>query len=294
MNDESHFIRPDTRRREVPSSPNTALKIVLVEDEPVLVQLFRIYLRTLFPSASIVAFHNGDAAWAWLDQESPDLLISDLKHPGMDGFTMLSLLAQKGVAYPILIISGFAWSGIRQACHCAGPQLQVHYLPKPFELKKFFALLKQCLNRPSPADDPIPPAGSPERPLKIVQLEDDEPLLDLVAVLLKKRFTHFQLLQFQHSPSAWRILTEARPDLLITDDIMGEDSDWNGEGIVRRLVARGVNYPILMLSGWPPSEIWAERVKADYRKFTFLAKPFTLAEFYRELDRICGPTKVHS
>jgi DNA-binding NtrC family response regulator len=293
MKDESRFIRPDRRRLNA-SAPKPALKIVLVEDETVLVQLFRIYLRAIFPAASIVAFHDGDAAWAHLDQESPDLLISDLKHPGMDGFEMLSRLAQKGVAYPILIISGFVSSGIRQACHCAGPRLRVHYLSKPFEMQKFFDLVQQCLNRPAPADDPIPPAGSPERPLEIVQLDDEEPLLELVAALLKQRFTHFQLLQFQHSPSAWRVLTEGRPDLLITNDIMGEDREWNGEGIVRRLVGRGVSYPILMLSGWPPSEIWAEQMKTDYRKFAFLANPFTPVEFYRELDRICGPTRVHS
>jgi DNA-binding response OmpR family regulator len=294
MNDDSRFIRPDPRRLHALASPKSALKIVLVEDEPVLVQLFRIYLETIFPGASVIGFHNGDAAWAYLDQHSPDLLISDLKHPGMDGFTMLSRLAQKGVAYPILIISGFAASEVRQACHCAGPRLRVHYLAKPFEMKQFYARLQQCLNRPAPADDPMPLAGSLERPFKIVQLDDEEPLLALVAALVKQRFAHFQLLQFQRSPSAWRILTEARPDLLITDDIMSADPEWNGEGVVRRLVDRGVSYPILLLSGWPPSEIWAERMKAEYRKFAFLTNPFTPAEFHRELDRICGPAKVHS
>jgi DNA-binding NtrC family response regulator len=294
MNDEAHFLRPDPRRLDTPTSPKSALKIVLVEDEPELAQLFRIYIRTIFPAAGIVTFHDGDAAWAYLNQVSPDLLISDLKHPGMDGCAMLSGLAQKGVAYPIMILSGFLPSVIRQACHCAGPQLQVHFLPKPFDLKKFVVLLQQCLNRPSPAADPLPPTGSPERPIKIVQLDDEEPLLNLVAALLKRRFTHFQLLQFQHSPSAWKILTEARPDLLITDDIMSKDREWNGEGIVHRLVAQGVNYPILLLSGWPPSWLWATRMKADYRRFTFLTNPFGPEEFYRELDRICGPAGVHS
>jgi len=288
MNDDGHFITPEPLWQNTPPSPKPAPNIVLVDDEPLLVELFRNYLKAVFPDARIYSFLNGNAAWAHLEQESPDLLISDLKHPGMDGFEMLSRLALKGVAYPIVIVTGFLVEGIRQACHCAGPRLNVHYLPKPFDLKKFISLMQQCLTQPHPAGDPIQPAGSPERPLKIVHLDDEDLFLHLIAALLKRRFAHMQLFQFQHSPSAWRILTEARPDLLITDDIMSGDQEWNGEGIVRRLVARRVEYPIMVMSGWPPTQDWVHRLGAEHGKFAFLCNPFSPAEFYRELDRLFG------
>lgn len=290
MNDEAHFITPDPRRLDSPQSPKSAPKIVLVDDEPELVELFKNYLLAVFPDARILPFHDGKAAWAYLDQASPDLLISDLKHCGMDGFEMLSRLALKGVTYPIVIVTGFLVEGIRQACHCAGPRLNVHYLPKPFELKKFISLVQQCLAEPHPAGDPIQPVSSPERPLKIVHLDDEELFLHLIAALLKRRFAHMQLFQFQHSPSAWRILTEARPDLLITDDIMSSDQEWNGEGIVRRLVARRVEYPIMVMSGWPPTQTWVHRVGAEHEKLAFLCNPFTPDQFYRELDRLFNTT----
>jgi DNA-binding NtrC family response regulator len=288
MNDEAHFITPDPRRQDTPLSPKPALKIVVVDDEPMLVELYRNYLKALFPDARIISFLNGNAAWAYLEQESPELLISDLKHCGMGGFEMLSRLSQKGVTYPIVIVSGYLEEGIRQVCHYAGPRLNVHYLPKPFELKKFVSLVQQCLARPHPVDNLAQPVGAPIRPLKVVHLDDEEVFLHLIAALLKRRFSHIQLFQFQNSPSAWRILTEASPDLLITDDIMSGNREWNGENIVRQLVARRVEYPIMVMSGWPPTQTWVHRVGAGHRKFAFLSNPFSLAEFYRELDRLIG------
>jgi CheY-like chemotaxis protein len=173
MNDEAHFITPNPRRQNTPPLPKPAPRIVLVDDEPDFTGLVRCLIQESIPDARVRMFANGDVAWKYLEQQPPDLLISDLKHCGMDGFAMLSRLAHKGVSYPIVILSGFLSEGIRQARHCAGPRLQVHYLPKPSGLLQLVPLLEQCLTQPHPVDHLSPPVGSAERPLKIVHLDDE-------------------------------------------------------------------------------------------------------------------------
>ena len=207
----------------------------------------------------------------------------------MRGVEMLSALALKGVDYPIVMVSGVMGMLETQARRNAGPRLNVHYLSKPFVPDEFIFLLKQCLHRLSPQDQLVQWSASLSRPLRIVQLDDEEPILDIVAYILRQCFPNLLLYQFQKSPSAWRILTEARPDLLITDDIMHGNRDWNGESIVRCLVERGVDYPILVLSAWPPTQAWVQRVGADYGKLSFLCEPFAPSHFYRELGKFFGP-----
>ena len=266
-------------------SPQAALQIVVVEDCPGVVKCIEFCIRSMAPDAGIRVFANGDAAWACLNEATPDLLISDLVHPGMSGVEMLSRLALKGVDFPILMVSSMMSTLEPEARRNAGPRLNVHYWTKPFSAPEFIGLMKQCLDRLKPQDRLIQWNASLSRPLRIVQLDDEEPILNIVAVMLRRCFPNLLLYQFQKSPSAWRILTEAKPDLLITDDIMHGNRDWNGESIVRCLVERGVDYPILVLSSWPPTQAWVQQVGADYGKLFFLCEPFAPSHFYRELGK---------
>jgi len=163
--------------------------------------------------------------------------------------------------------------------------LNVHYRPKPFDVSEFICLVKQCLDRLKPQDRLRRWSATLPRPLKIVQLDDEEFVFEIVNGFLQQCLRNVQLYQFQHGADAWRILTEARPDLLITSDRMWRDPEWTGESIVRRLVAQRVDYPILVASGWPPTHDWVCRVEARYPKCFYLLKPFSADQFYRQLAR---------
>lgn len=294
MNDEPRFIQPNLNWLGATELPKKPLKIVWVEDCPALQEMVKSLVHDAFKDAEILSFADGDAAWAQLERESPDLLMSDLIHPGMDGFEMLSRLSRKDVAYPIIIVSGNLPGRERWARHCAGQWRKVHYLPKPFIYEHFITLLEQCLHRHRSDECLVRWIGSMDRPLKIVQLDDDEPILNLVAALLQRCFKNLQLYQFQNSPTAWKILTQAEPDLLITDDIMHGDSQWNGRNIVPCLVERKVPYPILLISGLGLAQEWVRQVQAEHRKFSYLQAPISRDDFYRELGRYFAPLNLPS
>ena len=52
---------------------------------------------------------DGDLAWAELNREAPDIFITDIIHPGLDGRALLKQLAAKKVTYPVLVISAMPW-----------------------------------------------------------------------------------------------------------------------------------------------------------------------------------------
>jgi len=83
------------RRREVAgNAPQGALKIVVVEDEPDLARLYRLTIEGWDLPVSVVTAANGFEGLIRIGEERPDLLISDLNMPGMDGFRMIRMLRE--------------------------------------------------------------------------------------------------------------------------------------------------------------------------------------------------------
>lgn len=134
-------------------------RIVIVDDEPMLRDLTEMLVRGCFKEAIILQFHDGEAAWEELMQHPPDLLITDMQRSGMDGWTMLPMLAELKVKYPILVASGTAKE--EDVREIAGPELTVEFLVKPYSTDVFEQLLKAYV-RPRAASEPPTDFPKPE------------------------------------------------------------------------------------------------------------------------------------
>jgi len=67
-------------------------KILIVDDEPVMLQVMR---RILSEHYAIVCSSSGEEALELFDQERPDMVLSDLRMPGMDGYELRCRLREK-------------------------------------------------------------------------------------------------------------------------------------------------------------------------------------------------------
>ena len=131
-------------------------RIVLIDDESFIVEAVGLILAQHLPEANLLAFRNRDTGWQELLRRDPDLLITDMnnhnvpgrtEYLGMSGWDLLLLLTQRGVKYPILVVSGsFLLPGIEgRAWALAGPNLNISFLTKPFEVEFFQLEVKRLL-----------------------------------------------------------------------------------------------------------------------------------------------------
>lgn len=105
-------------------------KILVVEDDPSMRWLLKNLLRSKY---EVVTKNNGLEAFSWLSvQHIPDLIISDIQMPVMDGFELLENLSASGFYknIPIIMLTGFEESKTFKRCMDLGAY---SYLVKPFK-----------------------------------------------------------------------------------------------------------------------------------------------------------------
>ena len=116
-------------------------RILVVEDEPQLRNLLRLYLER--DGHRVTEAGDGQAALAAFDDGGADLVILDLMLPGMQGETVLDALREAGDV-PVLITSAKRSDAERIAGLRAGAD---DYLAKPFNPHELTARVAAILRR---------------------------------------------------------------------------------------------------------------------------------------------------
>jgi DNA-binding response OmpR family regulator len=116
-------------------------KILVVDDEKSICLLLENFLSQDY---DVVSIDNGQEALEWLEENLPDLIISDIQMTNMDGYTFLTSVRQRGFTRhtPIIMLSGKSESKERIKCYKLGAQ---DYLTKPFNPEELEELVKKNL-----------------------------------------------------------------------------------------------------------------------------------------------------
>jgi len=138
------------------------LRIVMLDDEPMTLDVLEAIIRARFRDATVLKFDDAEEALNELAREAPDVFTTDWQHSKINGREMLHLLAQRGVRYPVFVISGLAQ--VRDTLLRMPPKnLNVTYLRKPCTPAKLVEALEVALKIPHA---PLPTKGisSPDKP----------------------------------------------------------------------------------------------------------------------------------
>lgn len=82
------------RQREIDGTTvNTKFRILVVEDDPDLLKLYRLHIEGWGLPVTLITATNGFEGLIRLGESKPDLLIADLNIPGIDGFRMIRTLS---------------------------------------------------------------------------------------------------------------------------------------------------------------------------------------------------------
>jgi two-component system, OmpR family, response regulator CpxR len=130
------YHQADVYRRydfELPS------KVLLVDDEREFVQTLseRLLMRDM---GSAVAY-DGESALAMISEDEPEVMILDLKMPGIDGIEVLKRVKQSRPEIEVIILTGHGSEQDRQTCLDLGA---FAYLQKPVDIELLTVTLKKA------------------------------------------------------------------------------------------------------------------------------------------------------
>ncbi|HEY4690399.1 MAG TPA: response regulator [Anaerolineae bacterium] len=116
--------------------------ILVVEDEHQLARLAELNLTA--EGYQVVIYHEGRAAWTYLQDHRPDLIILDLMLPTVSGWDLLVYLRREErlLDVPVLALSALARPEEKGRALAAGAAA---YLVKPFSLRQLLDLVRQLM-----------------------------------------------------------------------------------------------------------------------------------------------------
>ncbi|MCR6498152.1 response regulator transcription factor [Shinella sp. CPCC 101442] len=119
---------------------NTAVRILIVDDEPPIRKLLRVGLST--QDYAISEAMNAKVAVEMVKSEKPDLIVLDLGLPDMPGHDLLAKWRGEGLDLPIVILSSRTdEAGIVKALELGADD----YITKPFGMNELVARIRVAL-----------------------------------------------------------------------------------------------------------------------------------------------------
>ena len=114
--------------------------VLVVEDERVQRQLLQSMLSRISPGITVRTAYNGVEGLIKIGEKQPQLLITDLMMPGLDGFHMLNTLIASPLVRPLQIVVITGLSAEERAEHGGLPNgvLTFH---KPLDIKALIAMV---------------------------------------------------------------------------------------------------------------------------------------------------------
>lgn len=120
------------------------IRIVLVDDDPDLRQLFGMILRLEADFEVVGEAGDGKSAIATAADQQPDLVLLDLQMPVMDGLEALPLIRQSAPDATVVVLSGFPSEAMAVNALAAGAAA---YVSKGLALSDLVAKLRQVMAR---------------------------------------------------------------------------------------------------------------------------------------------------
>ncbi len=248
---------------------NQTPKVLVVDDDPKIRVLLLDTLSAL--GYKTVGAKDGEEALALLEKQKPDVVISDIKMPRLNGLSLLRNIKNQDPQIPVLMITGYNFTYSRDQAMDGGAD---GFLVKPFRIGKIEELMQSVLGIKDYADE--------ERPYKLKKIlivEDDEILRNMLSETLGS-LDYFPI-GVEDGQMALSQLRIQEFDLVISDIRMPR---MDGITLLKNIKEIAVQLPVVLITGFPSS--YPAQTALQEGADGYLAKPFRIEkmdELLREL-----------
>ncbi len=115
-------------------------RVLVVDDEPAIRELLVEYFRGR--GMDVVAVADGEAARLRLQQDPPDVVVTDLKLPGLNGVEVVRAASAGASPVPCVVMTGYGTVDLTVAAFTAGAR---DYLSKPFRLRDLHDAVERAM-----------------------------------------------------------------------------------------------------------------------------------------------------
>ena len=142
----------------------SAPTVFFIDDSATMREVIKIAFRR--ENIEVVACHDGDAAIAQMQQQHPDVVISDVIMPGKDGYEVCQQIKQTpGFGNtPVVLMSGVVNRNVAEKAFAVKAD---ELIRKPFQPQDLIARVKQLLEnkKNAPVTAPVPVIAAPAPPV---------------------------------------------------------------------------------------------------------------------------------
>jgi len=247
---------------------DTAAKILVVDDDLKLLDLLVDTLVAIGYEAEGV--DGGDQALEKLREGKFDLVITDIKMPGMDGVTLLNKIRSQHPKLPVMFITGVATPEI------IGQASPDGFLAKPFRINRIEEMIENALKgRPETVTDRIK---------KVLVVDDDDTFREMLVDSL--RYHQYIPLAVAGGEEALRELTRGEVDAVVADIKM---PGMDGITLLKEIKSFRPDLPVILITAfWSEDDNLRDAVPAGADGF--LKKPFRVEKIIELLDEISPRT----
>ena len=297
--------------------------VMLVEDERNILYGMKNAILCYKPQVSdIMTAENGREALELLEERVPDIIITDIRMPEVDGSELVRRIREQGYEMPVIILTAMTDFAIaRDLIHY---QIQ-NYIVKPFsieeilketelaigELKKRSQMkMAQKIVKEFPELVETPPSSenqlisqaveyisshldggeTMERTYTVMLVEDERNILyGMKNAILCYKPQVSDIMTAENGREALELLEERVPDIIITDIRMPEV---DGSELVRRIREQGYEMPVIILTAMTDFAIARDLI--HYQIQNYIVKPFSIEEILKETELAIGELKKRS
>ncbi len=151
------------------------LKFILIDDEPITRKGTLEKLSPLMDQLRCVGeAGDGKEGLEMIEKEHPDIVITDMKMPILDGLALLPVVAEKYPGISLIVISGYKdFDYMKQAFHARA----VEYLLKPFSSEELVEVMQKAILQQRNKDTYAPKAPSVPENVEALQQNYDLQLI---------------------------------------------------------------------------------------------------------------------